>query len=214
MLSATGLPISVFPYAAYMGPVAIIPVKSFVFAKQRLAPALDDQGRAGLGRALASHVAGVAEKAGLLPIFVTGDPEVATWATGLGFPSVPEQGEGLDNAAASGVGWAVQSKSPWLVLHSDLPLLTAGDLAALSEAIGNGHDVVAPSSDGGTSAIGSSGGSIAFSFGPGSFSRHLARLDEPRVFTSVGLLHDLDTPADARSAAAHSRGEWLASYIG
>ena len=144
---------------------------------------------------------------------VTGDPDVAAWAAGLGFPSAPETGEGLDGAAAAGTEWATQANTPWLILHSDLPLLTTTELTTLTNPLSEGTDVIAPSADGGTSAIGSSG-SMSFTFGPGSFARHLARLKDPNVFASVGLLHDVDTPGDVESAAKHRRGAWLASYIG
>lgn len=146
-------------------------------------------------------------------MFVTGDPEVAQWAAGLGFPSIPEEGLGLDGAAGTAARWASQATTPWLILHSDLPLLTPPDLEEMTAHLSSGGDVIAPSADGGTSAIGSTR-ELAFAFGPGSFFRHLARLGDPRVFASVGLLHDIDTPGDVKSAAATSRGAWLASYIG
>ena len=130
--------------------VVIIPVKSFRLGKQRLASALDDAQRSRLGRALATHVAETVEEAGLLAMFVTGDPEVAAWATSSGFPSLPDPGQGLNAAAAAGVEWADRSRSTWIVLHSDLPLLQAEDLGALANTR---TDVIAPSSDGGTSAI-------------------------------------------------------------
>ena len=130
--------------------VVIIPVKSFRLGKQRLASALDDAQRSRLGRALATHVAETVEEAGLLAMFVTGDPEVAAWATSSGFPSLPDPGQGLNAAAAAGVEWAARSRSAWIVLHSDLPLLQAEDLGALANTR---TDVIAPSSDGGTSAI-------------------------------------------------------------
>lgn len=196
-----------------MDPVVVIPVKSFAVGKRRLASALDAQRRAGLGRALASHVAGVVDELGLVPMFVTGDPEVADWAAGVGFPSLPEESAGLDGAATAGARWASQANSPWLIIHSDLPLLTTRDLKEVASHLSSGGDVIAPSADGGTSAIGSSR-HIEFAFGPGSFSRHLPRLDGPRVFTSVGLLHEIDTPGDVDAAAATARGAWLATYIG
>ena len=158
-----------------------IPVKSFADGKQRLASALDGQDRAGIGRALASHVAAVVEEVGLAPMFVTGDPEVAEWAAGLGFPSIPEEGHSLDGAAGAAARWASQATAPWLILHSDLPLLTPADLQEMIGHLSSGGDVIAPSADGGTSAIGSTS-EVAFAFGPGSFFRHLARLGDPRVF--------------------------------
>ncbi len=187
----------------------IIPVKSFRLGKQRLAAALDDTQRSRLGRALAAHVAETVEEAGLAALFVTGDPEVAAWATMTGFPSLPDPGQGLNAAAAAGAEWADQSNSSWIVLHSDLPLLQADDLREFADAR---TDVIAPSSDGGTSAI-SAGRSIEFAFGPASFHKHLTRLVSPRIVARPGLLLDIDSPADLSSALSHPRGRWMRTAL-
>lgn len=192
-------------YARIVPTIVIIPVKSFRLGKQRLASALDDAQRSRLGRALATHVAETVEEAGLLVMFVTDDPEVAAWATSAGFPSLPDPGQGLNAAAAAGVEWADLSKSSWIVLHSDLPLLRAGDLRALATIRG---DVIAPSSDGGTSAI-SARSSIEFAFGPASFHKHLPQLHSPTIVARTGLLLDIDSPSDLASALAHPGGRWM-----
>lgn len=196
-----------------MPTVAVIPVKSFVDGKLRLSGAVDPSGRAGLGRALANHVAESAESAGALPLIVTGDPEVAAWATGTGFPTLAEPNGGLDGAASAGSTWARRSKSSWLILHADLPLITKHEISRLAAAVEAGHDVIAPSSDGGTSAIGSNR-NFEFHYGTGSFHRHLARLEAPQVVSTLGLLHDVDSPADLASAAAHPRGAWIKQVLG
>lgn len=189
--------------------VVIIPVKSFRLGKQRLASALDDAQRSRLGRALATHVAETVEEAGLLAMFVTGDPEVAAWATSSGFPSLPDPGQGLNAAAAAGVEWADRSRSSWIVLHSDLPLLQAEDLGALANTR---TDVIAPSSDGGTSAI-SARSSIKFAFGPASFHKHLPQLRSPTIVARTGLLLDVDSPFDLASALSHPRGRWMRTAL-
>jgi 2-phospho-L-lactate guanylyltransferase len=192
-----------------MPTVVIIPVKSFSLGKQRLSGAIDDARRSRLGRALAGHVAEVVEQAGLLAMFVTDDPEVAAWSASMGFPSLPDPGEGLDAAAAAGVEWALQSRSRWMVLHADLPLLRAGDLHSLTAS---SSDVIAPSTDGGTSAI-SAQHPIHFAFGPGSFHKHLGRLDAPRIVTTPGLLLDVDSPSDLTAALDHPHGRWMADVL-
>lgn len=196
-------------YARIMPIVVVVPVKSFRLGNRRLANFLDDNQRASLGRGLATHVAEIAEDAGTLPVFVTADPDVATWATGLGFPSLPDPGSGLDDAATAGVEWAGNSMSRWIVLHSDLPLLDENDLRALTTQDG---DVIAPSADGGTSAI-SATHPIRFAYGPGSFHRHLARLDSPTIVARRGLLHDVDSPGDLESALRHPKGKWLGNTV-
>jgi 2-phospho-L-lactate guanylyltransferase len=193
--------------------VVVIPVRSFRLGKTRLAEVVEGTERIELGRALAARVAEAVEDAGLLPMVVTADPEVAGWATSTGFPSLPEPGEGLDLAAAAGVEWAVASRSAWIVLHADLPLVEAADVNALAKGLDEGLNPIAPSSDGGTAAIGGRDG-FAFSFGLGSFHRHLARLSLPRVVVTQGLLLDLDSPADLAAALAHPRGWWLREVLG
>ncbi len=160
---------------------------------------------------MVEHVSNIVVEADLIPVLVTADPDVATWAAGQGIPSIPDSGEGLSAAAAQGVDWAVQSGSRWMILHSDLPMLTAPDMRAFLAAVDNG-DAIAPSSDGGTSAI-SSRREIAFAFGPGSFYRHLARLTEPAVIARRGLLHDIDSPTDLDAARAHHLGRWLEGVL-
>ena len=124
---------------------------------------------------------------------------------------IPDSGEGLSIAAARGAEWAVQSGSQWLILHSDLPMLRPADLAAFT-AVLDGGDVIAPSSDGGTSAI-SSRRRIDFAFGPASFNRHLTRLTSPSIVARPGLLHDIDSPADLEAAREHPLGDWIEGVL-
>lgn len=188
--------------------VVIIPVKSFSLGKRRLAGAVDTQARARLGEALAQHVAATVIEAGQMPLIVTAAPDVAEWATRSGFPSLPDPDDGLDMAAQSGVDWAMESGSYWLVLHSDLPLIEASDIDALTRPLDAGRDVIAPSADGGTSAIGSRN-RVDFAFGVASFHRHLNSLADPEVIVRRGLLLDVDSPGDLAAASTSERGRWL-----
>lgn len=193
--------------------IVIIPVKSFRTGKRRLNDTLDDAARGRLSAALALHVASTVESAGIVPLVVTGDPEVAEWATTTGFPILADPGGGLDAAAAAGVEWAGHSDSEWLVLHSDLPLLTSADVEALTRLMTRGQAVLAPSTDGGTSAIGSRG-DFSFGFGVSSFHRHLARLDRVIVVARRGLALDIDSRADLEAALSVPAGGWLREAIG
>lgn len=188
--------------------VGIIPVRSFRFGKQRLSGLVDPERRERLGRALASRVASLVDSAGLTSLVVTADPDVAVWATSSGYQVVTDPGGGLDTACGVGVARADEIGARWMVLHADLPLLGAADLVALVDPISSGVDVIAPSADGGTSAL-SATGRLAFAYGPGSFHRHLLRLTDPVVITRTGLLHDLDSPDDLISAASHPAGHWI-----
>lgn len=200
-------------YAHLVPGVVVIPVKSFSLAKGRLAGDLDPRSRARLGMALAQHVAATVVEAGQIPLIVTADPEVAVWATRSGYPSLPDPDDGLDAAADTGVDWALQSGSYWLVLHSDLPLLDVSDVDALSRHLAARRDVIAPSADGGTSAIGSSE-RVEFGFGVASFHHHLRMLSDPHVVARRGLLLDVDSPHDLSAASNTKRGKWLLDILG
>jgi 2-phospho-L-lactate/phosphoenolpyruvate guanylyltransferase len=152
-----------------------------------------------VAESLATRVVNAARAAGLLTLVVTADPEVGRWADATGVEVVSDPDEGLDAASRAGAHWAERHHVRWLVLHADLPLISPADVSVLATVVLNGRDPIAPSSDGGTSAL-SSRKPILFRYGPGSFHRHLAQLADPVVIARRGLLHDLDTPDDLTSA--------------
>jgi 2-phospho-L-lactate/phosphoenolpyruvate guanylyltransferase len=191
---------------------AVIPIRSFETGKARLGSVLSVEERRELGGEMAERTVAAAEGAGMLPAVVTGDGGVARWAARRGLPVIPESGQGLDSAARQGVDWAGDAGLDWVVLHSDLPLIRSADLAHLVGPIDERRPVIAPSSDGGTSAL-SSPYPPRFSYGPGSFHRHLAAIGESLVVTVTGLLQDLDSPADLQSALSHVEGAWLSSVV-
>jgi 2-phospho-L-lactate guanylyltransferase (CobY/MobA/RfbA family) len=101
------------------------------------------------------------------------------------------------------------SSSPWIVLHADLPLLTGPELEAVETTRVDRGWAIAPSADGGTTALGGSGPAV-FTYGPGSFRRHLGRFPEAGIIVRTGLLHDVDSYSDLASARRVPRGSWLA----
>lgn len=183
-----------------------IPVKPFGVAKARLHPVLNAVQRSLLGRTVASHTAGEAVAIGARVAVITGDNGVARWATDLGVEVVRESSEfgpGLNGAGAAAVAAAERDGSDWLILHADLPLVTRVDLAAAIGRHRPGRHVIAPSYDGGTSLIMGTG-AFPFSYGPGSFHRHLqAAGNTAEVVVRAGLALDLDTPGDLEAALAH-----------
>ena len=191
---------------------AVMPIRSFRGGKDRLADELSDEVRHRLSLAMASRLVEKAEAALLLPLVVSADEGVLEWATTTGLASLPETGRGLDNAAAEGARWAMDSGLQGVILHSDLPLIDVGELQAVESLARNGEAVLAPSADGGTSALGSPT-AIEFSYGVASAHRHLARLHEPHILTTTGLLHDVDTVRDLRSAMRHPAGQWIRDIL-
>ena len=188
-----------------------IPVKPCPVAKRRLSAVLDDAARAVLGRRLAERTVGAVTASGARPLVLSADDAVTDWARSIGVEVLVDVGSSLDQAAASAVAEIRGRRSSWAILHADLPVLMWRDLGAAVELLGAGGAVLAPSSDGGTPLIGSSLDGFDFSYGPGSFHRHLARLARhgPHVVFRRGLALDLDTPDDLAAASGSDDGAWL-----
>lgn len=195
-----------------MAVTVIIPVKSFTSGKGRLAGVIDPETRGRLSRALANHVATTVTATGRAPVVVTEDADVAQWAGDRGYTVLDDSGDGLSAAAGVGVARSVARSDPWLILHSDLPWLTADDVEAVAGPVESGGSVLAPSADGGTSAIGAHG-PLPLRFGPSSFHHHLAALSDASIVARPGLLLDVDNPADLRAARESARGAWLTEAL-
>jgi 2-phospho-L-lactate guanylyltransferase len=194
-----------------MDVVVAIPVKPFGAAKRRLSEVLSTAARRHLGARLAEHTAAAAAGSGGRPLILSADDEVTAWATARGLDVLLDEGSSLDAAAAGAVAWASDRGAGWIVCHADLPLVEPGDLRPLVEAVAAGRTCIAPSSDGGTSAVGAGWPRFDFAYGPASFHRHLATLagSGPEVVVRTGLLLDLDRPDDLAAAARHPSGAWL-----
>lgn len=191
--------------------VTALPIRSFRGGFRRLAGAVDPAGRRALARALASHTAAAAAGAGAAPLIVTSAPEVRQWAEAEGYEAAAEHGGGgLDGAAHAAVLHA--AGRPWLIIHADLPCLIPEEVGAALDLLGSGRRVLAPSYDGGTSALGGRG-PFRFSYGPASFHRHLCAGPPPAVLGSLGFALDIDCPADLEAAVRHPRGAWLEAHL-
>ncbi|MDQ6613270.1 MAG: 2-phospho-L-lactate guanylyltransferase [Actinomycetota bacterium] len=180
-----------------LGPRAVlIPVKDFSVAKLRLAPALSPDARAQLARAMAEQVVRAAQD---LPVAVVcDDTAVANWARSLGALVVWAPERGLNHAVQDGMRHlASLGVTQVTVAHADLPF--ADDLTWVSAW--PGVTLIPDRRDDGTTVIGlPTGCGFVFSYGPGSFGRHLAeaqRLELPiRVERSPALAFDVDVPID------------------
>ncbi len=188
-------------------PVVGLPIRSFHDAYRRLATAYDPPARALLARSLASHTVEVVAATGVAPLIVSSGPDVEAWAASLSLQLLADPPDGdLNAAAAEVVGYA--GDRPWLILHSDLPCLISEEVSRVLHLVSNGHHAIAFSYDGGTSALGGSG-SFPFSYGVGSFHRHLHAGHRPSVIATLGLTLDIDHPGDLAAAVQHPRGAWL-----
>ena len=173
---------------------ALIPIRAFD-GMTRLSGRLEPEDRTMLARDLAGRTTRAALDANAAVSVITADPEVGQWATTCGFAVIDETvPRGLNDAAATGV--ETVGDNPWLVIHSDLPAISADDIRAATAAVKAGY-VHAPSHDGGTSIVGGTGSEFPFRYGPGSFRRHLSAVHgEATILVRPGLALDLDHPRD------------------
>ncbi|MCH8900136.1 MAG: 2-phospho-L-lactate guanylyltransferase [Acidobacteria bacterium] len=171
---------------------AVVPIRSFD-GLTRLSEALSTEERFALMRRLAERTCTAIAEAGASVVIVTGDDEVRSWASESGFGLVDEPDPpGLDAAAAAGIA---QADDAWMVVHADLPAIAPEDIEAAVTVL-DGRSVLAPSHDGGTSLIAGSTPGFPFSYGVGSFHRHLAAVPDAAVLIRPGLALDLDRPSD------------------
>ena len=197
-----------------MPPVlAAVAVKPFGVAKARLAGVLDARARARLGMAVAARTVAACAATGAVVAVVTDDDAVAAWGRRLGADVVPDSGSGLDEAAAAVLRAAAVRSLSWAVVHADLPLVTANDLAEVFGSLAASGIAIAPSHDGGTNVLAGTAADFSFGYGPGSFHRHLRRAARARVVARPGTAFDLDTAADLDRVLCHPRGRWVAGHL-
>lgn len=196
--------------------LAALPVKSFDIAKKRLSDLLVSSQRARLGEEMATRTARASISAGAEVAVVTGDEEVARWATRLGLEVIPEPAEGgLNQAAAEALRAARQRGAAWCIVHADLPVIGPDDLRAVFRPVMQDGVVLAPSINGGTNLLAGDVDAFEFSYGMGSFARHLRRAAHlrRRVVIRTGSALDLDTPEDLQRAVRLRDGRWLSDYL-
>ncbi|MCY3577313.1 MAG: 2-phospho-L-lactate guanylyltransferase [bacterium] len=185
-----------------MSSVAVlIPVKAFAEAKHRLAPALGATERAALARDMATHVV---QSAAPLPVAVVcDDAGVRDWADSVGAEVVWRPGTGLNGAVRSGVDHLREAGfDRVIVAHGDLP--RAGSLSPLGDW--PGITLVPDRRNDGTNVIAlPSDCPFEFSYGRGSFARHLAEAQRLgnglRILRDPAFGLDIDTPADLTELA-------------
>jgi 2-phospho-L-lactate guanylyltransferase len=182
---------------AWLGSHAVlVPVKRFTEAKVRLAPALGPAERAALAREMAAAVLRAARP---LPVAVVcDDREVAEWARAQGALVLWGPGRGLNGAVESGVEQlAGAGVARVVVAHGDLPRA-----AGLATIAGGDGVVLVPDRrrDGTNVTVVPAAAGFRFSYGTGSFERHLEEARRLGLRTEVRddplLAFDVDWPAD------------------
>jgi 2-phospho-L-lactate guanylyltransferase len=185
---------------------AILPVKRFNAAKQRLAAGLDGQQRRTLAAAMVADVLEAIGEARTIErtIVVSGDPAAQELAAAVGAEVVSDPGDaGHVEAALAGIARAeAEGATRVVLLPGDCPLLEPRELDRLLTGIPERYVGIVPDRHGtGTNALVlSPPDAIVPAFGEGSCARHIAAAREAGVpfgveeLASLGL--DLDTPAD------------------
>ncbi len=203
---------------------AIIPVKPFRAAKSRLSSILSLAQRSQLAEAMLHDVlsaVGAAESIGEIFV-VTSDPQAAFVAGRFGARVIEDTAAELNGALAAAQLWIAKNRpaGSHLVLPADLPAATSRDIDGLSTMLGGPDSaVIVPAHDGdGTNAILSGyDAAISFSFGPGSFQRHVntafgAGLNVVTPYIKH-LGHDLDRPQDINAILELAEGTQTAQWL-
>jgi 2-phospho-L-lactate guanylyltransferase len=185
---------------------AVLPVKRFDAAKQRLAAGIDDERRRALAAAMVADVLEAIAAARTIErtIVVSGDPMAQELAAEAGAEVVPDPADaGHVEAALAGIARAEAEGAECVVLlPGDCPLLDPRELDRLLTGVPERYAGIVPDRHGtGTNALVLSPPDVIVpAFGEGSRDRHVAAAREAGVpfeveeVASLGL--DLDTPAD------------------
>jgi 2-phospho-L-lactate guanylyltransferase len=193
-----------------MRTLAILPVKGFGAAKQRLAAALGTGPRRALAQAMFSDVlASLRQVDGLDAVaVVTADPLAEAAAHGEGVLVLRDTAEAGQSAAASiGIAHALaEGFERVLLVPGDTPLLDPGEVASLL-AVPRAVSIVPDRHGTGTNGLLlTPPDAIAPSFGPGSLKRHVAAAEAAGVSPAVEevptLTLDVDTGDDLSALGA------------
>jgi 2-phospho-L-lactate/phosphoenolpyruvate guanylyltransferase len=185
---------------------AILPVKRFAAAKQRLAPGMGATHRAELAVAMLEDVFEAIGKTRSIErtIVVSSEPQAVELARAAGAEPVddPDQG-GHSGAALAGIARARElGANAVVLLPIDCPLMAPRELERLLTGMPDHYVGVVPDRHGtGTNALAlAPPDAIKPSFGDGSRARHVAAARAAGIPYGVeelpSLALDLDTPAD------------------
>lgn len=194
---------------------AIVPVKTFVQAKQRLACVLSTHERAQLAEAMLCDVldqlTALHQLAGIM--VVTADPSAAQIAGFFGARHIWDPLEaGINQAVARGLDAVRSHECPVAIIAADVPFATSAEIAEAVSYLERDPVVLTPAeADGGTNLLALRRVDlIEPSFGEGSFARHREQARALNlscgIFRARGLGHDIDRPGDLLTPASSGAG--------
>lgn len=192
-----------------MRTAAVLPVKRFTLAKQRLGESIDDELRLELARAMVSDVLDALTRTPAIDstIVVTNEESIGASALERGATLLPDSAErGQSAAVGLGIAHALAlGISRVLCVPGDCPALDPAELGLLLGGTQEpaGHEVVIVPDRHGTGTNGlmlSPPQAIEPSFGPGSCKRHRRLAEDAgipcRLRRPASLMLDIDTGAD------------------
>lgn len=209
-----------------MTTLAILPIKSFDEAKQRLSAELDPTPRRALVEAMFSDVLIALRRATLVDqvLVVSADNVAQRIAGGYDAMVVEDEDLGHNQAAARGAARALElGVDRVLMVPGDCPLISPVELdELLARPVASPSLLVVPDRHGtGTNAlVVTPPDALAPAFGPGSHNRHREHASAAGIPVETvevpSLALDIDTPEDlaaveatleqTRGGAAHTRG--------
>jgi len=188
------------------GAFAVLTVKRFDAAKQRLAAGMEPDRRRALAAAMAADVLEAigASRSVARTIVVSGEPGAQKIAADFGAEVVPDPADaGHVEAALAGIARAEAEGAECVVLlPGDCPLLDPRELDRLLTGLPDPYVAIVPDrhGEGTNSLVLRPPGAIVPAFGEGSRARHVAAAREAGIPFAVeqiaSLELDLDTPAD------------------
>lgn len=194
---------------------AVVPVKPFVRAKSRLSNVLSPKARARFSRECAERTLTTLAQCASISrtLVISRDPEAWALAEACGALPLQEARPGLNGAVAQAAAHAVaHGATAVLVVPSDLPFVTAAELAVLAGSAGETAGelvIVCPDRrDEGTNALLLKPPCVIEpAFGRGSLRRHVARARSRGAQVEIrhvpGVALDVDTADDLRVFQLH-----------
>ncbi len=202
---------------------AVIPVKPFAFAKQRLADVLTPAERFDLARVMLTDLLGTLRACPSVTniLIISQEEGAAPLAKRYGAEWLPEVARGLSRAVTQAAQYlAARGVERMLMLPGDVPLATAAEIEQLTRVHGPTRKmtIVSDREGFGTNALVVSPPDLmGFHFGRESFQAHCAAAREAgadvEVLTLPGIAFDIDTPADLTDLMTYDTEAETLAYL-
>jgi 2-phospho-L-lactate guanylyltransferase len=186
---------------------AIVPVKSIIRGKSRLAGVLSDEERAALNRDLLTRTLLCLKSVPRIDqmLVISYDPEVLARARDVGATTVQEgKKTNINNALRRAtVAAKAYNASKIIIIPADLPFIKKEDLEIFLDQAGTPPEIIISSDrhSNGTNALYINPiGILEYNFGPWSFQKHVEQAEQKKMHVKIknmdSLTFDLDLPED------------------